>query len=131
MYYPAFSTADKLFDSFFNSSAAESAMSPRTDVVNHGDKVQVQLELPGVAKEDITVNVENGVLSISGEKKSAHEVKQKDFYLSERGYGKFKRSFRLGEDLDQEDVQASFENGVLSLELKRKEAALPRQIEIK
>jgi HSP20 family protein len=128
MYYPSiFHNVDKVFDSAFNQA---SSWSPVVDVINKGNSVDVSVELPGVQKEHVSVNVENGVLGISAKKEAPENVKGKDYYINERHYGEYKRSFKLSEDLDAENVSASFENGVLTLSIARKEAAVARKIEI-
>jgi HSP20 family protein len=82
-------------------------------------------------RDDIQVSLHDGVLKIEGEKKQASEKKEKSFYRSERTYGRFSRSFRLGSKVDAEKVDASYKDGVLTLTVAKVEAAKPKQIEVK
>jgi HSP20 family protein len=79
----------------------------------------VEVDLPGVNKEDITVDVKDNVLSISGERKHREEVKREDYYKLESSYGKFQRSFTLPKGVDSENVKASAENGVLEITIPK------------
>lgn len=81
----------------------------------------IDVDLPGVAKKDIKVEVVDNRLTISGERKSKKEVKEKDYYRSESSYGKFERSFTLPEGVDGENVKASCEDGVLEVTLPKLE----------
>jgi HSP20 family protein len=109
-----------------------SAWMPPVDVRESGDELQVQVELPGMAPEDVEVRVENGVLTVSGEKKSEIEEGKNggDYHLVERRYGRFERSFTLPRAVDADKVQAVFSNGVLTLSLPKAESAKPRRVEI-
>jgi HSP20 family protein len=103
---------------------------PRADVVSKGEAVEVAVEMPGVKKDDVQISVEKNVLTIKGSKAAPENVKNKDYYLNERRYGEYKRSFKLSDDLDAEKISASFENGVLTLSIAKKEAAAARSIPI-
>ena len=82
-------------------------------------------------KEDVKVAVENGVLTISGERKSEKEEKNKKFHRIERAYGSFERSFIVPDDADADKVIAEFKDGVLRVHLPKSEKAKPKQIEVK
>lgn len=105
---------------------------PSADVTESKDDLRVMLELPGLRPEDIELNLEDNVLTISGEKKEEREEEGQDnrWHLSERRYGRFSRSFVLPNQVEQDRVQASFENGVLSVTIPKSEKAKPRRIEI-
>ena len=123
-----------LWDEFLNNgwaSIEEREISPRARVEDNEKSIALDLELPGVKKEDIKVEVENGVLTISALKKSEKKENDKNTYFNEISYGEFKRSFRLSDEVESENIKAAYENGVLHLELAKKEKALPRKIEIK
>jgi len=75
----------------------------------------VEVDLPGVKKEDVHVEVEDNVLTISGERKTKKEVKEKDYYKMESSYGKFQRSFTLPENTDAENIEANSKDGVLEV----------------
>jgi len=106
---------------------------PVVDVRETKNEVMLQAELPGIMPEDVDVSVENGVLSISGEKKA--EVREGDeggdFHLVERRYGRFERRFTLPRSVDAEKVSAEFRHGLLTVTLPKAEAAKPRRIEVK
>ncbi|MGB9601732.1 MAG: Hsp20/alpha crystallin family protein, partial [Limisphaerales bacterium] len=88
-------------------------------------------ELPEVKKDDVKVTVENGVLTISGERKFEKEEKGVRYHRIERSYGYFARSFSLPEDADAEKVSAEFKDGVLKVHVAKSEKARPKQIEVK
>lgn len=79
----------------------------------------IDAELPGLSKEQIALNIEDDVLTIKAERKQESEEKKKDFHRVERSYGSFSRSFNLGEMIDQENIGADFENGVLHVTLPK------------
>ncbi|MBE0515055.1 Hsp20/alpha crystallin family protein [Sulfurimonas sp.] len=79
------------------------------------DAYHIDVDLPGVKKEDISVDVENNILSISGKRETKSEVKEEDYYRVESSYGKFERSFTLPEKVDAENIRAACEDGVLEV----------------
>jgi len=89
------------------------------DVKQEGQTLVVTADVPGVAKEDLSVTVENGILTIAAERKMEKETKESDFHIKERSYGKFCRSIQLPADIDQKSVNAKLENGVLKLVLDK------------
>ena len=106
---------------------------PVVDVHESKDELVLQAELPGLGSEDVELSVENGVLTISGEKKQSREEGEEgsEYHLVERRYGRFERRFSLPRSVDPEKVKAEFANGVLTITLPKAEAAKPRRIEIK
>ncbi len=92
---------------------------PSVDIINEKDKVVLNVELPGLNKDDISVKIEERVLTIQGERKSEHKEDGDNYYRKEIHYGSFKRSFNLSDDLLIDDVDASFNNGILKLTLKK------------
>lgn len=111
------------FDNFFNNSAYKTertnAWHPPVDLHEHDDHVELQIELPGLKKEDISVRIEDGILTIEGERKLEKENNEGSYFRRERTYGKFKRSFTLSENILIDDVNADFKDGVLNLHLKK------------
>ena len=107
------------------------AWNPATDIVENADGYSITLDAPGFAKEDLKVKVHEGVLTISGERKSPEANDEKYFRYYERPYGTFERSFRLPDHVDSETINGSYENGVLTLELKKREEAKPHLITVK
>lgn len=103
----------------------------KVDVKEDKDAYTVHADLPGVAKDDIHVNIEGPVVSISAEKKRVVENKEGERVLrSERHYGKVSRSFQLGQDIDESQAQARFADGVLELTLPKKVVAASRKLTI-
>jgi HSP20 family protein len=116
--------------------AAKEAMTvaewaPLVDITEDDKEYLIKAELPEVKKEDVKVTVENGVLTITGERKFEKEERGKKYHRIERAYGSFARSFTLPDDADAAKVNAEFKDGVLKVHLAKSEAAKPRQIEVK
>ncbi|MDQ3948986.1 MAG: Hsp20/alpha crystallin family protein, partial [Gemmatimonadota bacterium] len=100
------------------SSALEQAVwSPQVETFRRGDKLVVRADLPGLKKEDVKVEVADGMLTISGERREEHEESRDDFYRSERGYGQFYRAIPLPEGVTEEQCEATFKDGVLEVTL--------------
>lgn len=92
----------------------------------------IEVDLPGVKKESINVDVENNVLTISGERNTKEEIKKEDYYKLESSYGKFQRSFTLPDNIDIENITASGEDGVLEVIVPKKAKKLEgKKIEVK
>ncbi len=108
-----------------------SEWSPLVDISEDDKEFVVKAELPAVRKEDVKVSVEDGVLTITGERKFEKEEKDKKFHRIERSYGSFMRSFTLPEAVKAEKVAADFKDGVLHVRLPKDENAKPKAIEIK
>jgi HSP20 family protein len=106
------------------------AFAPAVDVYENGEKVVLKLDVPGIKEEDLDIRVENQTLSVRGERKFEKEEKEENFHRIERRYGSFFRSFSLPTTVDTENVEASYNAGVLKLELKKKASAQPRQIKV-
>jgi len=100
------------------------------DVTESSEALTISAELPGMAKSDVTITIEDVVLSISGEKKSKAEKKEEGYHLIERSYGSFHRSLKLPRLVDTGAAKASFEDGVLMIELPKQEQIKPKRLEI-
>ena len=105
--------------------------SPAVDIIEDEKEYLIKAELPEVAKNDVKVTVENGTLTISGERRSEKDEKNKKFHRVERYYGRFVRSFTLPDHVDDQSVRAEFKDGVLRVHLAKSEKAVPKQIEVK
>ncbi|MEI7694305.1 MAG: Hsp20/alpha crystallin family protein [Chlorobium sp.] len=121
----------KLFDDIWAGAQRASAPAFRVDIAEESAAFHIDAELPGVAKEQISLNVEDDVLTIKAERKQESEESKKDYHRVERISGSFSRSFHLGELIDQNNIQADFENGMLHVSLpksvpvkKRKEISI-------
>ena len=104
---------------------------PAVDVIEDDKEYLIKVELPEVHKDDVKVTVENGNLTITGERKAEKEEKNRKYHRLERFYGKFERSFSVPTDADESKVNAEFKDGVLRVHLAKSEKALPKQIEVK
>ena len=104
---------------------------PAVDIAEDDKEYTIKVELPGVNKEDVRVSVEGGVLSISGERKTEKEEKNKKYHRIERTYVSFARSFTLPEGTASDRVGAEFKDGVLKVHLPKDEKAKPKSIDVK
>jgi HSP20 family protein len=104
---------------------------PAVDIYEDKEKVVLKLEVPGIEQKDLHVSIEDSTLTVKGERKLEAEEKQENFHRIERTYGSFYRAFSLPPTVDAENVGASYNAGVLKLELKKKPEAQPKQIEVK
>lgn len=125
-----------IFDDFFKDFQHKSGSAtflPSTNIWEDENKFNVELSAPGFTKEDIKVEVEENQMTISGEHKTENEQTEKTFTRKEFSYGSFKRSFTLPETVDTENINAKYENGILKLELPKKEvevAKAAKQIQV-
>ena len=103
---------------------------PAMDIEEEDDRIRLLVEVPGVKPEDVEVTVENGVLTVSGEKKVERESGSNGSRTFERRYGRFERSVRLPENVDAEHITATHDNGVLTLELPKTTESRRRRIAI-
>ena len=100
---------------------------PLVDVTKTDRLYDITAELPGIAPADVQVKLSDGVLTISGVKKSENERKDEDSYVSERRYGSFSRSLRLPDDVAADRIEASFANGILTIKVPRQQKAQPAE----
>jgi HSP20 family protein len=104
---------------------------PSVDVSETDGEYQIKAEIPDVKKEDVKVTLEDGVLTIQGERKQEKEDKGKKYHRVERTHGSFVRSFTLPDLVDEEKVKAEFKDGILKLQLPKSEKARPKAIEVR
>ena len=132
---------ERMFEDFFDrrwpmrwwpSRAAEISL-PAVDLDLYEEKGEIiaKAELPGLTKEDIEVKITENVLTIKGEKKKEEEVKEKDYYRSERSYGSFMRSVELPREVQGDKIKATFKNGILEVRLPVSEEAKKKEIKVK
>jgi len=126
---------DRLFEDFLGDwpllrSGGEPTFAPRLNVAESDTEFTVTTELPGMTEKDVEVSLSEGRLSISGEKKTEKEEKEKSYHLVERSYGKFSRLLDLGASVDAAKVAAVFKDGVLTVTVPKTEAAKPKKIDI-
>ena len=114
-----------LWDDFFNDpffSNRKEMKLMKTDIREKEDKYLLDIDLPGYSKEDIKISVDNGYLTVSAKKEETKEESEKDSYIKKERYsGECQRSFYVGENIEAEDVKASFKNGILTLDIPKKE----------
>lgn len=103
---------------------------PAIDVYETDDSLTIEAELPGLDPKDIDVSIEEGVLTLRGERKLEKEVKEENYYRVERAYGAFQRAVRLPAEVDAEKVKANYDNGVLKVKVPKVEPAKPQSIPI-
>ena len=103
---------------------------PPVDIAEDKDKLTLTAELPGFKENQIEVQMEGGVLTLRGERKFEEEKEGRNFHRVERSYGQFVRSFTLPNNVDREQIKANFADGLLKIELPKREEAKPRQIKI-
>jgi HSP20 family protein len=121
---------DELFGADFYPRALTGSY-PNIEVKEEKDHLLVTAELPGMTKDDIAVEVKNGVLTLSGEKKHERKEKREGYLYSERSYGSFRRSFRLADNVSEKDVNVSFKDGVMHISLKLERGKEPKRISVK
>lgn len=131
-----FMQMQKVFDNYnktlSNSNASISAFTPQVNTREGEFAYHIDVDLPGVKKEDITIDVHDGVLTISGERNFKEEVKEEDYYKVETSFGKFQRTFTLPENIDVENINATCNDGVLEVVIPKQEKIENRKkIEVK
>jgi HSP20 family protein len=107
------------------------AWSPAVDISEDNDNFYLNIELPGMKKDDVKVKYEEGMLTVMGEKKSRTEEKEVNYHRVERHYGKFERSFRITSQVLADKISADFSDGVLSIALPKAEEVKPKEIDVK
>jgi HSP20 family protein len=125
---------NRLFGRTYGGDVGESsrgAWTPALDVHETQDKFVITMELPGVSPDDVDISVEDSTLVVRGERKFYSEHDEESFLRIERRFGEFTRSLTLPSTADAESIQASFDQGVLTIEVPKKEEAKPRKISIK
>ena len=105
--------------------------SPAVDMIDKKDEIVVRADVPGLEQKDLQVDVDNGVLTIRGQRQGEKESKEEDFYYSERWSGSFSRTIQLPSGIDPEKIRATFKNGVLEVHVPKAPQATGRSIEIK
>src|SRR5208337_184296 len=106
------------------------AFVPPVDIYEDEHSIQLKLEVPGIDEKDLDIKVENNTLTVSGERKFEKEEKEENFRRVERRYGSFTRSFTLPNTVNTEDINAQYNNGVLTIKLAKRAEAKPKQIKV-
>ena len=111
--------------------ATTTAWAPALDISERKDAYLVTVELPGVEADDLEITLEDGLLTIQGERHFAHDSSEQQFHRVERRYGAFRRSITLPAQVQAEQIEASFENGVLQIVVPKMEEAKPKRIQVR
>jgi HSP20 family protein len=127
---PTWKLFDEAFDHFFNEPSSLRPWSPAVDISETENELVLTADLPGLKKNEIQVKLENGTLTLSGERKFEKEDKSSGYHRIERSYGSFKRCFQLPDTVDANKVDATYQDGVLRVTLAKKEVAKPRTIDV-
>jgi HSP20 family protein len=140
------SEMDRLFDNVFQNfpgmignnwewpEFSSVMLAPSIDIKDTDDRYLINVEIPGVAKENVDIRVEGNTLTISGEKKQEKKDEKENYHCIERRYGAFERTLTLPQDANADDIDAKFKDGVLTVSIKRKAVSVPKQtkkIEVK
>ena len=110
--------------------SGETVWSPAVDVYDNKDSFIIKADLPGMTQKDINVSLQDGILTITGQKKHETEVKEDNYYRLERAYGTFQRQLSLPTNVDATNIKATYKDGVLQLSLPKKEESKPKQISV-
>jgi HSP20 family protein len=123
---------DRLVNALWTDGESGTVWGMPAEVVETADEIRIDIEAPGFREEDLEVTLENNILTVSGEKKMQRDehVKESDYRLVERRYGRFQRSFAVPPTVRGDTCEASYEHGVLMLRLPKAEEAKPRRIHV-
>ncbi|WP_263787501.1 Hsp20/alpha crystallin family protein [Salinibacter grassmerensis] len=125
---------DSIFDQFFGRGSDDdtsTVWAPRTDLSETDDAFRIRLDVPGMTKDDIAINLQNNTLTVSGERSSERQEEGEEYVRVERAFGNFHRTFTLPNAVDPERVEATYDEGVLTINVPKTEKSTRRQIEIK
>lgn len=122
-----------IMDEFFNDAVAnrQSTFVPNINISETDNQMNIEVELPGINKDDIDLHFENGTLTISGERSFEDQENGRRYHRVETHYGSFSRSFQIPDSVDEESIEATYKDGILHVEMNKKEEKLKKQIDIK
>ncbi len=128
---------DRVFGQFFpsregddESTSRQAVWAPRTDLSETPNGYRLQLDVPGLSKEDLNINYKDNQLTVSGERTSDRTNEDEEYVRVERSFGQFYRAFTLPRSVNADDITASYENGVLTIRVPKTEKETPQQIDI-
>ena len=128
------SDLNRLFDGFFQSRTANGSASrrwiPAMDLAETEDQLVLRADLPGLTEDDVDIEIKDGVLTVTGERKAEHEEKSEGYHRVERAFGSFSRSLSLPQGIDAGAVSASFDRGVLEVRIPKPEERKATRVEI-
>ncbi len=124
----------RLFDDFYRTSDGDdqqaAVWAPRADLSETEDAYLIQMDVPGIRRDDLDITMEDGTLKISGERTMQDEQEGGQLHRVERSYGRFFRSFTFGPNADADKIEAHFDDGVLTVRVGKAEERKPRRIEV-
>ena len=127
------SEVNRVFDAFFGGSGAASRARrwvPAMDLVETDEHLVLRADLPGMRRDDVDIEIKDGALTVSGERKAEHEENAEGYYRVERAYGRFSRSLTLPDGIEPDAVEASFADGVLEVRIPKPAERKPHRVEI-
>ena len=126
------SEVNRVFDAFFGNGSGTRTRRwvPPMDLVETGDHLILKADLPGLSREDVEIEIKDGMLTVAGERQAENEENTEGFYRVERSFGRFSRSLTLPDGIDAEGVAAAFDNGVLEVRIPKPEQRKPHRVEI-
>jgi len=129
------SEINRLFNSFFDTPAPDGGNQlrrwiPATDLVENESEYVLRADLPGLTQDDVSIELDDNVLTLSGERKAEHEGREEGYYRLERAFGSFARSLTLPDGVDPDGITANFRNGVLEVRVPKPEQRKPRKVAI-
>ena len=122
---------NRLFNTLFDSDQAAQRWVPAMDLTEAEDHFVLKADLPGLAEDDVSIEVQDNTLMISGERREEHEQRERGWYRVERQFGRFSRSLTLPEGIDPDAIAAEFDKGVLTVHIPKPEERKPRRVQIK
>jgi HSP20 family protein len=122
---------DRLFDAFFGGSGEAGRWVPAIDLWEAEDRFVLKADLPGLSEDDVTIEVQDGALTVTGERQEEDRKGGTGWYRFERSFGKFSRTLTLPEGVDPDGITAEFKSGVLEVRIPKPEQRKPRRVEIK
>lgn len=125
-----FAELNRLQDQLMAGRATERVFEPPVDIVEAPDAYELRAELPGFAPDEVQIEVDKGVLSITGERVREEQKEGKSYRRVERVYGRFSRSFALPDTVDADSIAADLEHGLLTVRLPKRPAATPRKVAV-
>jgi HSP20 family protein len=128
-----FGEFNRLMNTIFNAgeASATNRWMPAMDLIEAEGHFVLKADLPGLTEGDVSIEVQDNALTVSGERKAEHEERQRGWYRVERSFGRFSRSLTLPDGVDPEGIQATFDKGVLEIRIPKPEARKPRRVEIR
>ena len=128
------SDVSRVFDTFFGTRSGNGVATrrwvPAMDLVEEDEHLVVRADLPGLTEEDVNIEVKDGVLTVSGERRAEEKTEEKGYHRVERAYGSFSRSLSLPEGIEPEQVSAEVDNGVLEVRIPKPEERKPHRVQI-